>query len=132
MLQLIEALDNKDYLVQSHFYLIKISQIDDREIFKICLEYWNKLVQELYEEIQTLPISELNPLLGVGQFGSGLSSGGGALHPSNHAAFPLRKHMYVEVLSNLRLVMIERMVKPEEVYLRPLFWERRGLHRYRF
>ncbi|TGZ80407.1 hypothetical protein EX30DRAFT_59082 [Ascodesmis nigricans] len=113
--KLIEALDTKEYLVQSHFYLIKISQIDDREIFKICLEYWNKLVQELYEEIQQLPISELNPLLGVGQFGSGLSSGGGALHPSNHAAYPLRKHMYTEVLSNLRLVMIERMVKPEEV-----------------
>ena len=27
----------------------------------------------------------------------------------------LRKNIYVEVLSNLRLVMIERMVKPEEV-----------------
>lgn len=112
--KLIEALDNKDFLVQSHFYLIRISQIDDREIFKICLEYWNKLVQELYEEIQALPIPELNPL-GLGQFPGGLSSGSGALHPSNHSNLPLRKHMYTDVLSNLRLVMIERMVKPEEV-----------------
>ena len=30
-------------------------------------------------------------------------------------AAALRKTIYVEVLSNLRLVMIERMVKPEEV-----------------
>lgn len=111
---MIEALDNKDFLVQSHFYLIRISQIDDREIFKICLEYWNKLVQELYEEIQALPLPELSPL-GLGQFPGGLSSGSGALHPSSHTNFPLRKHMYTDVLSNLRLVMIERMVKPEEV-----------------
>lgn len=31
----------------------------------------------------------------------------------------LRKNIYAEVLSNLRLVMIERMVKPEEVRF---FW----------
>lgn len=30
-------------------------------------------------------------------------------------AATLRKNIYSEVLSNLRLVMIERMVKPEEV-----------------
>lgn len=30
-------------------------------------------------------------------------------------AATLRKNIYTEVLSNLRLVMIERMVKPEEV-----------------
>jgi len=28
---------------------------------------------------------------------------------------PLRKHIYKDILSNLRVVMIERMVKPEEV-----------------
>jgi exportin-1 len=28
---------------------------------------------------------------------------------------PLRKNIYAEILSNLRLVMIEKMVKPEEV-----------------
>ncbi len=31
---------------------------------------------------------------------------------------PLRKHIYKDVLSNLRVVMIERMVKPEEVSFR--------------
>lgn len=31
------------------------------------------------------------------------------------AAFPLRKHKFTEVLSNLRVVMIEKMARPEEV-----------------
>ncbi|KAL7276552.1 Karyopherin transporter [Rhizina undulata] len=116
-LKLIENLPNKDYLTHSHFYLIRISQIEDREIFKICLEYWNKLVQELYEEMQSFPIAEISPLLSLTQLGGGLSGGGGAVHPNLHANYPLRKHLYGNVLSNLRQVMIERMVRPEEVLI---------------
>lgn len=112
--QLIENLPNRDYLTHGHFYLIRISQIDDREIFKICLEYWTKLVQELYDEMQGLPITDLNPLINMGV--SGLSNGG-APHPNVLANYPLRKHKYNEVLSNLRQVMIEKMVRPEEVLI---------------
>lgn len=32
---------------------------------------------------------------------------------------PLRKNIYADILSNLRLVMIEKMVKPEEVRCEP-------------
>ncbi|KAL8825178.1 MAG: hypothetical protein Q9191_004574 [Dirinaria sp. TL-2023a] len=113
-LNLIENFPNRDYLTHGHFYLIRISQIDDREIFKICLEYWTKLVQELYEEMQGLPITDLNPLIHMGV--SGLSNGG-APHPTVLANYPLRKHKYNEVLSNLRQVMIEKMVRPEEVLI---------------
>ncbi|KAI1613332.1 exportin-1 [Exophiala viscosa] len=113
-LQTIERLPNTDYLLHGHFYLIKISLIDDREIFKICLEYWNKLVQELYEEMQQLPITELNPLVSMGV--SGLANGG-APHPSTLANYPLRKHKYSQVLSSLRQVMVEKMVRPEEVLI---------------
>lgn len=103
-------------MTHAHFYLIRISQIEDREIFKICLEYWNKLVQELFEEMQSLPITDMNPLLSMNQMiPGGIAGGGGALHPNMHANYPLRKHLYTDVLSNLRQVMIERMVKPEEV-----------------
>lgn len=112
--QLIENLPNPDYLTHGHFYLIRISQIDDREIFKICLEYWTKLVQELYEEMQGIPVTDLNPLINMNT--SGLSNGG-ALHPNALASYPLRKHKYNEVLSNLRQVMIEKMVRPEEVLI---------------
>jgi exportin-1 len=97
-------------LTHGHYYLIRISQIDDREIFKICLDYWLKLVQELYEEMMNLPIAEMKPLaLG--------NSGGGAPNPAILANYPLRKHKYNEVLSNLRVVMIEKMVRPEEVLI---------------
>ncbi|WEW55626.1 Karyopherin transporter [Emydomyces testavorans] len=113
-LQLIERLPNPDYLTHGHFYLIRISQIDDREIFKICLEYWTKLVQELYEEMQQLPITDINPLVTMGV--SGLSNGG-APHPSTIANYSLRKHKFTEVLSSLRTVMIEKMVRPEEVLI---------------
>ena len=112
--KLIENLPTSDYLTHGHFYLIRISQIDDREIFKICLEYWTKLVQELYEEMQALPITDTSPLITMNT--SGLSNGG-APNPSVLASYPLRKHKYNEVLSHLRLVMIEKMVRPEEVLI---------------
>jgi exportin-1 len=112
-LQLIENLPNRDFLAHGHYYLIRISQIDDREIFKICLDYWLKLVQELYEETQQLPLADLNSMIGAG----GPTAGGGAPNPSTLASYPLRMHKYNEVLSNLRVVMIEKMVRPEEVLI---------------
>lgn len=70
-------------LLNAHFYIVKISRVEDREIFKICLEYWAKLVEGLFEEASR----------------------------QNHN----RLSAYTPVLSQLRVVMIERMVKPEEV-----------------
>lgn len=113
-LNVIENLPNRDFLTHGHFYLIRISQIDDREIFKICLEYWTKLVSELYDEMQALPLSDMNPLINMGLTGM---TNGGARDPGVLANYPLRKHKYNEVLSNLRTVMIEKMVRPEEVLI---------------
>ncbi|OQN98962.1 hypothetical protein B0A48_14822 [Cryoendolithus antarcticus] len=113
-LTIIGALPNRDYLLHGHFYLIRISQIDDREIFKICLEYWTNLVCQLYDEMQQLPITDVNPLVSLGV--SGLSNGS-ASSPGNLQNYPLRKHKYTDVLSNLRQVMIEKMVRPEEVLI---------------
>jgi exportin-1 len=51
--------------------------------------------------------------LNLGGLGSGLNGAQGlALN-----GVPLRKNIYAEILSNLRLVMIEKMVKPEEVLI---------------
>jgi exportin-1 len=112
-LNIVENMMDRSYLTHGHFYLIRISQIDDREIFKICLEYWTKLVSELYDEMQSLPITDMNPLLNLGI----ASVNGGARDPSLLANYPLRKHKYAEILSNLRTVMIEKMVRPEEVLI---------------
>lgn len=35
---------------QALHYLVLISEVDEKEIFKICLEYWNHLTSELYHE----------------------------------------------------------------------------------
>ena len=105
-LRAVETEPNRDVLLNAHLYMVKISQVDEREIFKICLEYWLKLVAELYEEIQSLPIGDSGLLMGLNLGGPSILSG-----------VSLRKNIYSDVLSNLRLVVIEKMVKPEEVSL---------------
>lgn len=67
---------------------------------------------ELYEEIQSIPMNDMNPLMNLNLGGpQGLALNG----------VPLRKNIYSDILSNLRLVMIEKMVKPEEVRQKPYF-----------
>ena len=50
-LKLLEQRAPTDLLLISHGYLLRISAVDDREVFKICLEYWNKFVDGLYREV---------------------------------------------------------------------------------
>lgn len=69
---------------------------------------------ELYEEIQSLPLTDINPLMNLNLGGAGGLGGAQGLALNG---VPLRKNIYAEILSNLRLVMIEKMVKPEEVRL---------------
>lgn len=111
-LKLLENEQNRDVLLNAHLYLVKISQVEEREVFKITLEYWSSLVSSLYEEQQSLPLAD-NPLLSLNLSGSNPHAA--VLGGPFAGAATLRKHIYAEVLSNLRLVMIERMVKPEEV-----------------
>lgn len=99
-------------------YLVKISQVDDRELFKVCLEYWSKLVKELYDEQQSIP-TDMGPLMGIG-LNLGGSGGGNGSHFGG-GEMQGRKLLYRDVCSNLRLVFIEKMVKPEEVCLFVLF-----------
>ncbi|KAF9028128.1 hypothetical protein BDZ89DRAFT_1160419 [Hymenopellis radicata] len=85
-----------------HAYLVKISAVEEREIFKICVEYWTKLLAALYNEQSIMPISSFGISFGDEAGGAGMG-------------VKMRKDGYAEILSNLRLVVIERMVKPEEV-----------------
>lgn len=43
-LKIVENRDDKTLLFNAHQYLLKISLVDESEVFKVCLEYWNKLV----------------------------------------------------------------------------------------
>lgn len=56
-----------------------------------------------------MPLGDLNPLMSLNLGGLSGSQGLGL------NGVPLRKNIYADILSNLRLVMIEKMVKPEEV-----------------
>jgi exportin-1 len=88
---------NPDYssLLQDALnYLVLISEVDDVEIFKICLEYWNVLAAELYRET---PFST-SPIL---------------LCLRNEQ--PSRRQTYQPILSKVRHIMISKMAKPEEV-----------------
>lgn len=76
-------------------YLVLISEVDDEEIFKICLEYWNILSAELYRET---PFSSTSPIL---------------LCLRNET--PVRRQTYSLILSKVRKIMISKMAKPEEV-----------------
>ena len=103
-LKLLENEENKAVLLNAHLYLIKISQVEEREVFKVCLEYWTTLVSSLYEEAQEAQAIPPDMAAIIN-----LSLGG----PNN--SIVLRKSIYTEILSNLRLIVIGRMVKPEEV-----------------
>lgn len=58
-------------------------------------------------------MNDINPLMNL-NLGGINGAQGLALNGA-----PLRKNEYAEILSNLRLVMIEKMVKPEEVSFQP-------------
>lgn len=101
----LDLLETPDENVRRNLYvalniLLRISQVDDVVIFKICLEYWSTLVVDLYNAQKTQVPRQ--PLM-VGN-----------LHKQNMCQ---RVLMYAEVLSRLRHVMIAKMAKPEEVLI---------------
>jgi exportin-1 len=65
-LRLIEAKEHHDLLTNAHFYLTKISSVDDREIFKICLEYWQKVGAERFS-LDVFPTDVVPELSTVGE-----------------------------------------------------------------
>lgn len=90
--------DMKDMLLDALQYLISISEVEEIEIFKICLEYWNVLSAELYREF---PYQQATPVYGR------LSS--------NTNGAPVRRQFYSTILMRVRRIMISRMARPEEV-----------------
>ena len=102
----------RDLLLTAHNYLIQLSRIEERELFKTCLDYWSKMVNGLYMEIQNLPLQNSSALLQL-QY----SSRSGAPNPELLKNRNLRKDIYSDILSKLRVIMIENMVRPEEVLI---------------
>ncbi|CAI4488249.1 BGP_1a_G0021530.mRNA.1.CDS.1 [Saccharomyces cerevisiae] len=107
----------RDLLLNAHQYLIQLSKIEERELFKTTLDYWHNLVADLFYEVQRLPATEMSPLIQLSVGSQAISTGSGALNPEYMKRFPLKKHIYEEICSQLRLVIIENMVRPEEVLI---------------
>ncbi|KAJ6837558.1 protein EXPORTIN 1A [Iris pallida] len=95
--------ENRTALLLGLEYLIGISYVDDTEVFKVCLDYWNILVLELFEAHHNLDNAHA-PLI------SGTVDGlGSPIHQ--------RRQLYAGPMSKLRMLMICRMAKPEEVLI---------------
>ncbi|KAJ2818302.1 Karyopherin transporter, partial [Coemansia sp. 'formosensis'] len=109
-LRLVESAATRETVIQAHQYLLRISQVDEREMFKVCLEYWNVLVKGLYEDV---PTSHFNAPTGLLNLGSGSNASGN----SSTMSAELRRQMYAGVLTGVRYVMISRMARPEEVLI---------------
>jgi exportin-1 len=73
-------------------------------VFKVGLDYWNRFVPDIYTSLQQATISQLtNPLF----------AGRNPTVSSQHT----RLLLYDSTLKGLRKLMVERMVKPEEVLI---------------
>ncbi|ORZ36332.1 CRM1 C terminal-domain-containing protein [Catenaria anguillulae PL171] len=105
--------DNVNVSLYAHRCLAGIARVDEREVFKVCLEFWAKWVKDLYDD------SLQQPAGSTGNRPDVLNLGLTSLQP-NAAAVPpgtRRREMYAPILSEVRVVAIERMVKPEEVLI---------------
>jgi exportin-1 len=89
----LELVENGDQQTQMALYqalllLLRISEVDERVVFRICLDYWSSLV--------TILTTFLN---------------------SNQSQAIPRLQKFGEIFSRLRRVFVERMPKPEEVLI---------------
>ncbi|ONI25886.1 hypothetical protein PRUPE_2G324800 [Prunus persica] len=93
-------------------YLINISYVDDTEVFKVCLDYWNSLVLELFEAHHNLD----NPAATANMMGLQMNLLPGMVDGLGSQIMQ-RRQIYASIMSKLRLLMICRMAKPEEVLI---------------
>lgn len=105
-LKVLETPDTQQSLITGLYYLVRVSEVDDVEIFRICLEAWHMLAFDLYQTENEFKIR-------LGSQSSVLNLGGNV----NSNAAASRKYMYGPVLTGVRKVMIAKMAKPEEVLI---------------
>mmetsp|Transcript_906 Transcript_906/g.1108 ORF Transcript_906/g.1108 Transcript_906/m.1108 type:complete len:1098 (-) Transcript_906:1560-4853(-) len=112
-LKSMEVPESQQSLLNGLTYMVRVSEVPDTEIFRICLEAWHMLAHDLYK-------AEHQFSGGSGGGGSGVLNLGGNMNGNgngNGNATGSRKFMYGPVLSGARQVMIANMAKPEEVLI---------------
>lgn len=105
--------ENITALLMGLEYLINISYVDDTEVFKVCLDYWNSLVLELFEAHHNLdnPAVAAANMMGLQMpMLPGMVDGLGS-------QLLQRRQLFAGPMTKLRMLMICRMAKPEEVLI---------------
>ena len=105
-LKVLESQDTHQVLITGMLYLVRVSEVKDTEIFRICLEAWHMLAEDLYKTEH-----------GNGSNTFGSMTGRVLNLNDNSASTASRKFLYSPVLSGVRQVMIANMAKPEEVLI---------------
>uniref|UniRef100_A0A7S0WF70 Importin N-terminal domain-containing protein n=1 Tax=Chlamydomonas leiostraca TaxID=1034604 RepID=A0A7S0WF70_9CHLO len=90
--------ENQQALLLGLDYLVNISYVDNVEVFKTCLDYWNYFVPDVYTSSCTMDPTTVF-----------------SFSPMTPPQPPKRKVLYGGILQKLRQLMICRMAKPEEV-----------------
>ena len=101
--RVLEVPETHQALITGLFYMVRVSEVKETEIFRICLEAWFMLAEDLYKSDFGNHGSVTN--------GSGLKLGMNGGQPQS------RKFLYSPVLNGVRQVMIANMAKPEEVLI---------------
>lgn len=78
-------------------YLLLISEVEETEIFKICLEYWQHLACTLYNDSSPSSASGPGALSGATQILGGISN----LNLGQSAS--MRRSLYKQALSKVRI-----------------------------
>ncbi|XP_044498366.1 protein EXPORTIN 1A-like isoform X1 [Mangifera indica] len=104
--------ENINALLMGLEYLINISYVDDTEVFKVCLDYWNYLVLELFNAYRNLD----NPAVAANMMNLPMPLIP-AVVDGIGAQLMQRRQLYALPMSKLRMLMICRMAKPEEVLI---------------
>ena len=125
---------HQEAVLEAMSLLLRISNIDNEDLFKVCLEFWGHFAKEMFTKgtvaaaargIGGLGMMGFQPLAGatflsssglslggVGNGGGDGGAGGGGVVP----LAPVPQHqIFADVLHNLRITMIDHMAKPEEV-----------------
>ena len=129
-LKVLEVPESHQALITGLFYLVRVSEVKETEIFRICLEAWHMLAEDLYKSEHGMMTANGGSggggggggpsglKLGNAIGGNGAGGGGGMNGNTGGNGNPnSRKFLYSPVLNGVRQVMIANMAKPEEVLI---------------
>lgn len=113
------SLSHEQVVVEALLYMVWVSEVDDEEVFKTCLDFWAPFSKDLYNaDISAKSMTAMPPAGGPGHIMGPAMTPHGIPTTGHNGALPaLQTHpgVYEAVLHSLRIIMIDKMAKPEEV-----------------